>query len=195
MNDLPSVIREQLRRDAERAPRCDDIEATVLRRLTEHRRSRPIDRHRRLPYLTWVGVAVGALVIVVSVVIFSESREQSSTDVTAVEGQVALSTSGWRPGDNFREMGIGGTLRISEDGCVYLAGSSGGVIDLVWPAGWTARSREGGEIQILDDHGDPVAQTGQQIATGGGEYDGDVVCRAPGSTGVVSVESRVAIVK
>ncbi len=161
-----------------------------MRCPTEHRPPGQPRRH------VWLPLIVAGLVSLV--VAACETRDSSSSSDFASPdgGSIPLSTSGWRPGDDAFLMGIRGTLRLSDDGCLHLQGRNEAALDVVWPAGWTARRTVEGKAELLDEAGDVVAHTGQQInagGAGGATFGRYLVCRVPGSTGIAAVEGTIEV--
>jgi hypothetical protein len=98
---------------------------------------------------------------------------------------ITLNVGTWEPGDDRDLAGFGGVVRIDDDGCVYLGGfrpTPGRVMNVVWPAGYTAVRLSDGTVQITDPGGVVVAKSGQWLVVGGGEVPGvDLACRAEGT--------------
>jgi len=65
-----------------------------------------------------------------------------------------------------------GRLVADEDTGVAIQAPDGSTIVVVWPHGWVAVDQDGART-LSNDHGEPVAQVGDQIAIGGGLGAGD----------------------
>ena len=126
--------------------------------------------------------------------VFTIMAEVTVTDLAV--GELPLSTSDWRPGDDAQRAQLSGVLQVDEKGCLYVAGPDGHGIDVVWPAGWAAHRLRDGSVELREDHGQVQALTGQHITAGGGQAGPqDLVCRALGAEGVFAVQSFVTVVK
>ncbi|MDQ3480963.1 MAG: hypothetical protein M3423_06495 [Actinomycetota bacterium] len=198
MSDLETLIRQSLRGQAERAPSPTTVEQAVLQIAGTYSDPAP-PASKRLLTGVWppvLGVAASVALIVVGATGVFRGDDPPPTPSAPVGVMIPLSTSDWRPGDLANEALMDGTLRVAENGCVYLEGPTGSRTDVVWPAGWTAHRLRDGSVELREDHGQVQALTGQHITAGGGQAGPqDLVCRALGAEGVFAVQSFVTVVK
>lgn len=200
MSDLETLIRQSLRGQAERAPSAKNVEQAVLKVAGASATGAPLkvkrpSTSRWLPVLS-IAVVV-ALILAGATTLFRGDDSPPAPSATSGES-IPVSTSDWRPGDPGAAAAIEGVLRVTESGCLYLETPWPGNArsDIVWPADWTARRHADGSAQLLDDNGRPVAQTGQYIASGGGEIPepGNLVCEASTDGEAFTIMSEVAVV-
>jgi hypothetical protein len=92
-----------------------------------------------------------------------------------------------------RQALLEGTLTADDDGCVH-AKTSGDLVALVWPRGYTVAG-DPGSFEIRNAQGDVVARSGSPLSMGGGVTDtvneawGDADC-ATGALWVVGESQR-----
>lgn len=97
----------------------------------------------------------------------SESTPDPGTGRGAQNGDLALSTSAWRPGDPATQAQASGVLREVSSNCLQLVEGSRSSA-LVWPADYSARRAVDDGIEVLGPAGEVVAKTGQRLRVGGG---------------------------
>ncbi len=146
---------------------------------------------RTLVQAIWVALVVAAVAGCGRV-------DTSATSATSENSAVVINTGSWKPGSDSMLALVGGTLRINDEGCVYLgtgpddtAEPGGPARDVVWPAGYTAEQLESGNVVVKRPDGQVVAKTGHDFRTGGGavpmDDDSQMSCRA-GTGDVVFVQ-------
>ncbi|WP_433164670.1 hypothetical protein [Kribbella sp. CA-247076] len=93
-------------------------------------------------------------------------------DAASSERTLELPTSGWKPGNPAMTALRTGIIRVTADGCPYLAPSDprspATRTPLIWPARYTARYGNDGKLQILAPNGAPVAREDTPFSAGGG---------------------------
>jgi hypothetical protein len=130
-----------------------------------------------------LAVAAGALAIVVAAVVVTRLLSDSEEPAGWSSSGITLNTSSWDPGDDANDGLIVGVVRIDANGCLYLDSKWGdAVVNLVWPAGYTASRQPDGTVTITNPDGVVVAAIGHHLRAGGGETpaaDTEFACRAP----------------
>jgi hypothetical protein len=81
--------------------------------------------------------------------------------------RIPLPISQWKDGDAGMAALLEGVLLLRADRCLVVVSPKGESV-IAWPAGFTAVARDGG-ADVVGTDGTVVAQTGEQIALGGGE--------------------------
>lgn len=195
MSQLELLIRRYLNEQASRAPDSSDVEDRVLRDVTGPSDA-PRSKHANSGWLASLAAAVTVSLIVAGMVFFFKDTPASERSVSPAGPEVKLSTGKWRPGDPQMEMGIEGRLALASNGCIHLKGLDGALIDVLWPADYTAR-RDGATVELIDAKGQVAAEVGQNILTGGGELrdSEQLTCRTPGAAYALQVHGDVTAVK
>jgi hypothetical protein len=96
---------------------------------------------------------------------FHYNKEQLVTGT-----RLPILTSDWKPGDPAQRAAVTGQLTL-DNGCLRLAASDGGTVDLVWPADYEATAQQANQLLVYDPARDIVARSGDSIQLGGGFAD------------------------
>jgi hypothetical protein len=91
---------------------------------------------------------------------------------------VKISTSSWRPGDDVGWRRLGGVLRVTEDGCLYLTNELGR-IDILWPADFTATIGADGLVEVKSPVGQAVARERLPLLVKGAIFNIEGPARLP----------------
>lgn len=196
MKDLETEIRRSMGVDDARLKvLAEEVAVSVLDQV---RGSSVIPPSRRRASMSSWRTALAAAVAVSCVLVTSILLVGSGAlrpSPTSGGTQAQLSAGTWRPGDPANEMLISGRLRMADNGCIYLEGTQGTPVDVLWPADWSVREANEG-VELVDAKGQVAARIGQIISTGGGEL-ADVTrltCHTPGAQEAVTVMAAVKVI-
>jgi hypothetical protein len=165
--------------DLEREVRATLDEAGQQARVVEDlgtRAARPVRRRR-----TWLasGLAVAAIAAVGAVIAVTAPDEggagvaASPSARPSARPSITIPTSSWKPGDVQYQALNSGVLRITPEGCPYLASPDPRAPatareGLIWPAGYSARYAGDGKAEVVAPNGSVVVREGGHLAVGGG---------------------------
>jgi hypothetical protein len=135
--------------------------------------------------MKWV---LGVAAVAVMVAGCGEDDGSEGPEPTPAANGITLNTSTWSPDDenaHWMQAGIGGSVRVDANGCVYWGGDrpEWGQ-NVVWPAGYTASRATDGTVTIFNPDGVIVAKTGHRLRVGGGHplHAPSLACSAEGAT-------------
>ena len=160
----------------------------------EHPEQQPYDRWSRPQALSRRGDVLALLVpLLVAAAAFGLVAVFASGD-SGGASQVRVPTSDWIPGQAGGSTRIEGQLTSDAKHCVYLRTADGQDLWPVWPAGYTGRLDDQGNVSVYDGQDQLVAREGSRVLASGSPasaagYTGEACLPDDGK--VVLVQSEV----